>query len=54
MEIKTVISRTTICKKCKNSYLSVDGSKCPVCSKLNKVLAEKREANRRARQASGE
>lgn len=55
MKISTTISRKMVCKKCKTPYLSIDDSKCPVCSKVNKELAVKREANRKQRQAvSGE
>ena len=43
---KSKIEVKRVCKKCKAYYLSVDGSKCPECSRKNKELAAKREANR--------
>lgn len=43
LEIKSKITQKNKCRKCKTTFLSVDGSVCPVCSKKNKELATKRE-----------
>ncbi len=43
------ITQKNVCRKCKTSFLSNDGSPCPECSKRNKELAAKREANKLAK-----
>ncbi len=46
LEIKSRTEMKRICRKCKTLFLSVDVSPCPTCSKKNKELAVKREANK--------
>jgi len=48
-EYTSKIEHKVKCRKCKNTFLSVNGSPCPKCSAENKKLAEKREANKRAK-----
>lgn len=50
MKIRTKMTKKTVCRKCKKTFLSVDHSKCPVCSEKNRELAAKREENRRKRE----
>jgi len=46
MKIRSKITKKTVCRKCKNTFVSNDYSKCPVCSKKNRELAAKREENK--------
>jgi len=51
-EYKSKHEQKTKCRKCKTTFLSVNGSPCPTCSAANKKLAEKREANKKAKEVA--
>ncbi len=46
-EFKSKITQKNLCRKCKTTFISNDGSPCPECSKKNKELAAKREAKKK-------
>ncbi len=51
---KSRIEQTCVCRKCKQRFLSVDGSSCPYCVKPSKTAEEQTDEPKRKRKKKDE